>query len=83
MHILTNPTDLNRLITNFFDSGIAIRNVNAGKKIRLDLLKKLKELSEKQKTQITEKEVFEQASVVKSLEYYSSETAITLYVWQK
>lgn len=47
MKLLTNPTELNKMITSYFDSGIELRNVNAGKKIKQDLIKKLKEIEKK------------------------------------
>jgi hypothetical protein len=83
MKLLTNPTELNKLITSYFDSGVELRNDNAGKKIKLDLLKKLKEIEKKMNISINEKDVFNSESVNKSLEHYTSETGITLYVWQR
>ena len=60
-----------------------LRNVNAGTKIKLDLQQKLKEIEKELNIKILEKDVFESASVKKSLEHYTTETGITLYVWQK
>ena len=81
MKLITNPTELNKMITSYFDSGVELRNDNAGKKIKQDLMKKLKEIEKKLHFSITDKEVFNSESVNKSLEHYTTETGITLYVW--
>ncbi len=80
---VTCPSDLNTLILNFFDSGIALRNVNAGKKINSDLCKHLKSIEKDEGLNINEKEVFEDYFINKCVDDYTLQTGITLYNWQR
>ena len=38
LSVITKPSELNAFVVNYFDSGILIRNDNAGKKIKNDLI---------------------------------------------
>jgi len=71
------------LILNYFDSGIALRNINAGKKIHNDLCKHLKLIENEENIKINEKDVFEDYFTTKCIEDYTLQTGITLYGWQK
>jgi hypothetical protein len=71
------------MILIFFNNGLFLRNVNAGKKIKHDLIEHMKLIENEEKCSINEKDVFEDIHTINCFDDYTQKTKITLYPWQK